>query len=590
MSLSPSGRARLRACALCILALFGMSHGANAQCPTVIRVPQDAPSINAAAAQVCTGTSVEIVVASGSWPATFAAPAGSSITVRGAGAALTTVTPASEGRFVSSTMNSDTVGRVTFSDLTLRQGAGGTANWRTSLVRCNVLECDGTFFPEGVTVEDCSFVDCQPVSGVVATPATLYLQPDTQVLRCEFNGCFQPLLLWGEGGPLGHRVIECEFRSCTGNHVTIRSSCCASGANRTRIEQCTFDDSVAGSGTAIVFEANQAPGALTPILEVVDSTFRSVGDASVGSAGGAIRIGTPGTSYQSAMSSTTISGSTFTACHAGSGGAIFLSKYQPLAMSSCTFIGNSATNGPGGAMAQEFGGWDQAFSATGCTFIGNSATGEGGALRLSGWSGTADVSFCSFSFNAASAGGAIHIDRRQTSVVQCQFIENTAQAGDGGAIFQNIGQVDVEESIFSGNGSTRNGGAASLYGYITASVTDCEFDVNYGQVRGGALAISFHTSCAIESCTFRGNQSAEAAVACVFETATSATMTGCTLFDNGPQTGTVPAALVANSGAQLSIGSTDICGSGTPAWTSGAGGTVIDAGGNCTVAQCTDLD
>jgi formylglycine-generating enzyme required for sulfatase activity len=593
MSLSPSGRARMRVCVVTVFACMGVSSAATAQCPSVIRVPQDAPSINAAVAQVCANTTAEIVVAAGTWPATFSAASGSSITVRGEDRALTTVVPATEGRFVTSAIQSATAARVTFSDLTLRQGAPATANWRTSFTRCDVVECDGTFFPEGVTVQDTRFIDCQPVSSpVIVTPATLYVQADTAVLRCEFNECFRPVLLWGEGGPLGHRLTDCTFRSCTGTHVTIRSSCCAGGANRARVERCTFDDTVGGSGIAIAFEASQAAGAQTPVLEVVDCVFRSIGQPDPSSKGGAIQIGRTGFDYPSAMSSTVISGSTFTACSAGTGGAIFISKYQPLALINCTFIGNTATNGPGGAVAQEFGGYSQSFSASGCTFIGNSATGDGGALKLGGWSGTADIAFCSFSYNSGASGGAVHVDRRATSIRLCQFIENVAHAEDGGAHYQDQGSLEVADCSFVGNTSSRYGGALNIYSFVSpAQILGSSFQRNSATAEGGALSIGRELNATVSSCSFTGNQAGQrAAAARVFDPATQVAFTACTAFDNGPQTGTVPPAYLAVGGASLSVASSWLCGSGVPPWGGTDGGTATDAGGNCIAAVCSDVD
>ena len=593
MSLSPSGRARLRVCAVAVLAVLGLSHAARAQCPTVIRVPQDAPSINAAVAQVCAGTTAEIVVAAGTWPATLTAAQGSIITVRGADRTLTTVVPETDGRFVASAIGATAAARVTFSDLTLREGAPATANWRTSLTRCDVVECDGTFFPEGVIVQDTRFIDCQPVGwSAINTPATLYLQPDTQVLRCEFNECFRPVLLWGEGGALGHRLIDCTFSSCTGNHVTIRSSCCAGGANRARIERCTFDDTAGGSGVAIAFEASQAAGAQTPVLQVVDCVFRSVGQTDPSSAGGAIRIGTPGFDYPSAMSSTVISSSTFTACHAGSGGAIFLSKYQPLTLINCMFTGNSATDGPGGALAQEFGGYSQSFSASGCTFIGNSAAGDGGALRLGGWSGTADIAFCSFSYNSGASGGAVHVDRRATTIRLSQFIENVAHLEDGGAHYQDLGSLEVVDCTFVGNTSNRYGGALNIYSFVNpASVSGSSFQRNSAEVEGGALAIGRELNATVSSCSFAGNQAGQrAAAARVFDPATAVAFTNCTAFENGLQTGSLQPAFLAMGEANLSVASSWLCGSGVPAWGGVDGGTATDGGGNCVAATCADVD
>ena len=584
MPLSPSGRARLRLAAVAILALLAAAPNALAQCPSVIRVPQDAPSINAAVAQVCANTAAEIVVGPGTWPAYVQPPAGSSVVVRGVGRESTIITPSGPNGRLTGISSVSVPGRIRFVDATL-QGSGGGEEWRVSFTRCDVVACASIFFPEGATVEDTRFIDCQPLSW-----CTLYLQSDTQLLRCDFIDCLRPVLLWGDGGPLGHRLTDCTFRACTGNHVTIRTSCCAWGANRTRIERCTFDDLDGGSGSAIVFEANQAAGAQTPVLEVVDCTFRSLEVMAPGSTGGAIRIGTPGFNYPSAMSSTSISGSVFTGCRAGSGGAIFLSKHQPLTLANCTFTGNVATAGPGGAVAQEFGGWDQMFAATGCSFTGNTASGEGGALQLGGWSGTVTLSLCSFSFNSGSSGGAVHTNRRTVTIFGSQFIDNIATAEDGGAVFQFTGPIDIAESTFYGNRSARYGGALYLYSFADGVMEDCAFERNYGHVQGGAVAIERETTYSIDSCTFEENQSiGAAAVYTAFEN-TTVTVTNSTAFNNGPLTGTVSAAFVARGPAAIAVGSSSICGSGMPAWGAVAGGTATDAGGNCVVDACEDTD
>ena len=422
MSLSPSGRARLHVCALSVLAFLGMSHASSAQCPTVIRVPQDAPTLNSAVAQVCAGTSAEIVVSAGQWQASFTPPASSSILIRGLDRSITTIVPGSDGRFVTTVVKSPAAGQVRFVDVILRNGLASTNNWQTSFTRCLVLNCHGTFFPESAAVEDTVFLQCTPTGD----NSTLYLQKPIAVRRCEFIECSSPVLAWGEVGL--QSLEDCTFRQCTGSHVRVRSGSLPSSASRTRIERCTFDNTVGGNGPAIAFEASQPAGAQTPSLEVIDCDFIALTQGAA-SSGGAIRVGSLTQNYASAMSQTAVQGCTFTSCRAGSGGAIFVRRHQPLILVDCLFQDNSAVAGTGGAVTQEPGGTSQSFTATDCTFTGNSAVAGGGAIRLSAATGSASIVSCDFDDNSSSFGGAVQIDGGNASITASLFTRNSAPSG-----------------------------------------------------------------------------------------------------------------------------------------------------------------
>ncbi|MBM4115273.1 MAG: hypothetical protein FJ252_05305, partial [Phycisphaerae bacterium] len=310
-----------------------------------------------------------------------------------------------------------------FVDATLRNGGANYEFW-VSLERCDVVQCAGIFFPESASVLDTQFIDCSS-----STPyGILYLQADTTVARCSFIRCTRALQVWGDGGGNGHLIQDCTFQACNDAHIIVSTSCCSYGANRARIERCTFDDTTGGSGAAIIFDAFQAAGAQTPVLDIVDCVFRGIGQGTSNSAGGAVRIGDR--DYTGPMSSTTITGSSFIGCRAGIGGAIYVRKNQPVALSGCTFTGNSATAGPGGALAQEFGGFSQQLTASNCSFVGNTASGDGGALKISGWSGTATLTNCNFQSNVSQGGygGAVNVDRTQITLSNCQFTGNRASA------------------------------------------------------------------------------------------------------------------------------------------------------------------
>ncbi len=573
MSLSPSVGARPRALAV-LAALFAVA-SAHAQCPSVIRVPEDAASINAAVAQVCAGTSAEIVVGPGSWTAHVTPVAGASIVVRGTDRAGTIIFPGgTNGRFTTVPYGS----AVRFVDATLRNGGSGLSESWVSFERCDVVQCAGIFFPESASVLDTQFIDCSS-----STPyGILYLQADTTVARCSFIRCTRALRVWGDGGGNGHLIQDCTFQACNDAHITVSTSCCSYGANRARIERCTFDDTTGGSGAAIIFDAFQAAGAQTPVLDIVDCVFRGIGHGTSNSAGGAVRIGAR--DYTGPMSSTTITGSSFIGCRAGIGGAIYVRKNQPVALSGCTFTGNSATAGPGGALAQEFGGYSQQLSASYCSFVGNTAAGDGGALKLSGWSGIATMSGCSFQSNSASGyGGAVNVDRTQATATNCQFGGNSS-SGEGGGYFQSMGTTDLDLCSFVANQASQ-GAALRLYLFNTSQVQSCTFAGNIAN-SSGAVSITQDCTSGIQGCTFEDNTSSGAHALDVRGPGSVVTMAGCTIRSEPSDGGSTPQAIWLSAPASLSVTSTSICGSGVPAWT----GAVTDGGGNCVVESCADTD
>jgi hypothetical protein len=283
-----------------------------------------------------------------------------------------------------------------------------------------VQDSDAIFLPEGQSVTDCTFINCD------AQPAgVIYLQAQSLVARCTFIQCSRPLLMWGDGGPQDQIVEDCTFMSCSGPAIEVRSSCCSYGANRSRVERCTFNNASGGEGQAILFAATQAQGAQTPRLDVVDCSFVAMGSGSAALAGGAIRVGSG--SSAAPASNTSVTGCTFTGCRAGTGGAIYLSRNQPLTLAGCTFTGNSATAGSGGALAVQPEGNLPQFSASQCTFVGNTASGDAGAIKLTALSGGASITGCTFQSNSAAGyGGAMNVDRIGATLGSCLFEGNVS--------------------------------------------------------------------------------------------------------------------------------------------------------------------
>ena len=548
---------------------------ASADCPTQVRVPEDAASINAAAAMICAGTTAEIVVGPGVWPASIATAQWTEVTVRGAGVGVTIIVPTSAGGpFVVNPQYPGT-NRVSFAQATL-QGGGGF-NWRASFDHCRVEGSAANFFSDGRTVSDTAFVACNG-----GWYSTIYEDGDASIERCTFVACDEPVLLWGDGGGAGHIIRDCSFTDCASACVVIKCSCCSIGANHAIVERCSFTNT---AGRAIRFDAFQASGAQTPVLEVIDSQF--TGNHTTGK-GGAILIGVATTDYPAAQSSTTVTGCTFTGNSAIEGGAIYTKNNQPITLTGCTFEANTATNSDGGAVAQEFEGFFQSLTATGCLFTGNSAI-RGGAVSVHGWSGTTTLTNCTFEDNVSELGGAFTADRQNLQITGCTFDGNSATnpGGDGGgAIHTFMTGGLIRTSTFRNNHALGRGGAAHFYYYCTTAMEDCVFESNSAGSMGGAIAFQDRCSQSITRCTFRENQSATNGAAIAFfwhSPGKPSRVTDCS-FSYGPSSTPSVAVMVAEHPVELS-GST-FCGSGLLAFT----GPIVELAPSCVTASCADSD
>jgi len=511
MSLSPSGRARMRVCVVAVLACMGVSSAASAQCPSVIRVPQDAPSIDAAVAQVCENTAAEIVVGPGTWPAYVLPPAGSSLVVRGADRALTTITPSGpNGRFAGiSSVNSSE--RVRFVDAKLQGPGGGGYEWHVTFTRCDVVGCTNSFFPEGASVEDTRFIDCVSENGVYGT---LYMQKRGDVLRCQFIRCVRPLTAWAAQGPNRHLIQDCEFVDC---HSPVQVY------SQARIERSTFRDTGDISRRAILVSFSAQGSTAEPSFEAVGCTFTGIGLAE-GVPGGAIRI--------EGDCSATIANSTFTGCRGTVGGAISVDNCD-LVVSGCAFSGNTAQYGGGlhGQFAR-FEITDSSFSANVATAGGLEA---GGAIEVV--LGTAVIEDCSFVGNQSpnGSGGAIagnnlnfkYYDDMPFRITGCSFEGNHAGAY-GGAVFihwANIDGIGIFNSEFAGS-TALDGADVTLYTVdheiamsgctVRASSSPAPLKVISTSQSHRGLRVSGSTICGMAATPF-GNQVSDGGGNCVVQ-------------------------------------------------------------------------
>jgi hypothetical protein len=536
---------------------------AHAQCPTVIRVPQDAATIDAAVAQVCAGTTAEIVVGAGTWGVEVDSAPGSQITIRGAGRELTLIVPSVAGGRIVANGRYEGNNSVRFEGVRIEGGSGDA--FRTSVVDCDVVGSGCTLIDGGVC-SNARFVSCDADSW-----STLY---NTPADGCEFVGCVEPCLIWESSQVL----INCTFLRTVGSAVRCW------GSNSSRVEQCVFDNTKGGAGRAIEFACGtaQAPTALS----VVDSTFKGM-SAGTGY-GGAILVGNPSQSEPApaAASHTTISGSTFEGCSAGEGGAVYAVLDQPVDIESCVFTGNSATGG-GGALSWQFGGWYADWAVANSLFSGNSAV-FGGAIAGRGWDGDLTLATCEFQGNIASdSGGAVSWDRLRLHATECDFVGNSALSWAGGA----TSCVSSRPSTFTGcsfvsNSAGNRGGACSTYYYSDTTFQNCTF-VGNGSGEGSALDFHGISTAQLIACGFEGNIASPGGSTLHLRGTDNGDLdiiiSDCSFNGSAAPAGTN----LAVSGSQTAVvSSSTVCGHGLIPFA----GAVTDAGGNCIVESCADGD
>ncbi len=546
-------------------------------CPTTIRVPEDAASINQAAAMVCANTTAEILLGPGTWPAHILSAPQSSIVIRGSGIATCTVVPVVPDGGVIANGHWDGA-RIRFADLTL-QGVGGGDNLRTTFTGCRVANCTGNFFPEEQPLTDTEFVDCNPGSWGV-----LYLQSDTTISNCSFLRCNRAILYWpGASLPADMVISDCAFTDCLNHCIWIRDGDGSADTFPMRIINCTFQNT---EGRGIYAELS-AP-TLGPINELFVESCSFIDSTLSSGNGAAIHLGGATAEYTAAAISTTLTNCTFTNNSALSGGAVNAKKHQPLTLTNCTFTGNTAeaTAGTGGAISHE-----GPLTAASCVFTGNTA-GAGGAhaSRV-----TADLVGCTFSNNHAIYGGASYTEGCVLTISESSFIANTASNyywESGGAIETNGGTATITGSQFVGNHANGSGGAIAALNpsangwWKPVRIADCSFVNNGAAFYGGG--VYFHGNgiqgATISGCRFEGNTAPTGSAVMTYglefqlgiaDCDIVSAGTGSTLFAQQP--GSVPGGLV--------VGTTIICGiPSVPMW--GA----TDAGGNCFVASCADSD
>ena len=125
----------------------------------------------------------------------------------------------------------------------------------------------------------------------------------------------------------------------------------------------------------------------------------------------------------------------------------------------------------------------------------------GGAIVFSQSGSVINCNFINNTASAGDGGGAIYFAHGYTGTVEnCNFINNTASDGDGGAIFFAYGSTGtVENCNFTNNQASDNGGAISMY---SGSVENCNFADNSANLGGAILSVQY-LGVTADTCIFK---------------------------------------------------------------------------------------
>lgn len=178
----------------------------------------------------------------------------------------------------------------------------------------------------------------------------------------------------------------------------------------------------------------------------------------------------------------------------------------------CTFIGNWADYWGGGMYNDESS--PKVFN---CTFLQNSADHTGGAMYSKEQSNP-KITNCTFVENRAvsepspisGSGGAIAIQSGSLEVVNCAFIQNSAQVAYGGAVDANDSDSVFVNCTFIGNsagigGAVRNGAYGYFGGNQHMTLANCILWDNTADT-GPQIAVQGRADLSIDYCDLEGGQ------------------------------------------------------------------------------------
>ena len=164
----------------------------------------------------------------------------------------------------------------------------------------------------------------------------------------------------------------------------------------------------------------------------------------------------------------------------------------------------NTTNDGGGAL--RLTGVDQIIRN--CTFLNNRSTSERGGGAIFIWHGGGQlIENCFFQNNTqtipnSNGGGAIHNWDENVIIRNCRFVSNNSSS-PGGAVYSWGQNFRLEGSTFENNHSDAGGGAVSAR-YFSNTIINCNFIGNTANGDGGALINSDVTK--VINCLFNNNE------------------------------------------------------------------------------------
>ena len=167
-----------------------------------------------------------------------------------------------------------------------------------------------------------------------------------------------------------------------------------------------------------------------------------------------------------------------------------------------------------------------------CTFDGNLADLYGGGLRSYG-PASPTLTNCTFIKNHARDGGGMYDTSANAVLVDCKFIENTAQLVAGG-MHNRESSPTLTNCVFSGNRVDYDGGGLSNY-RANPTLNNCTFDDNVAVGSGGGIFNYYQSDATLTGCIF-GENTAGVDGGGVRNSSAAMTLTDCVLTGNDANT------------------------------------------------------
>jgi len=128
------------------------------------------------------------------------------------------------------------------------------------------------------------------------------------------------------------------------------------------------------------------------------------------------------------------------------------------------------------------------------------------------FNGNLTVTNCTFTLNAAGAGGGIWNEMGNPTMIDCSFVGNSV-SDSGGGMGNREGSPILINCIFRGNFANGGGGMLNIYGG-ESTLTNCFFSENTAVANGGAIKC-FEANSTLINCTFVANSATNGnALAC----------------------------------------------------------------------------